>query len=153
MANWVLSVFSDRSQSTMLTLFKSMVRSRLEYSCPVWNPSLMSDIQKLESTQRAFTHNISGCRELGYWNRLKALNLMSFPSRRERYIIIHVFNVQKGIAPNDLSRKFYNHIRLGTRCCVPPLSKRAPSYAKSIYDTSFAVIGPKLWNILPRGVT
>ena len=69
MANWVLSVFADRSQGTMLTLYKAMVRSKLEYSCPVWNPSLMSDIKKLESTQRAFTRHISGCKGLSYWDR------------------------------------------------------------------------------------
>ena len=52
MSNWVLSVFSTRSESVMLTLFRSLVRSRLEYPCPVWNPSLLGDIKKLESTQR-----------------------------------------------------------------------------------------------------
>ena len=35
MANWVLSVFTDRSKDVLLTLYKSIVRSRLEYSCPV----------------------------------------------------------------------------------------------------------------------
>ena len=66
MANWVISVFTDRSKVVMLTLFKTMVRSRLEYSCPVWNPSLMADIKKLESSQRAFTRHISGCYGLSY---------------------------------------------------------------------------------------
>ena len=47
MADWVLSVFSDRSKDELLTLYKSIVRSRLEYSCPVWNPSSMQDINKL----------------------------------------------------------------------------------------------------------
>ena len=130
-----------------------MVRSRLEYSCPVWNPSLISDIQRLESPQRGFTRYIRGCKCLNYWERLKFLNLMSIQRRRERYIIIHVWKIIKGIAPNDLELKFYDHIRLGTRCCVPPIPKKAPSYAKSIFDNSFAVIGPRLWNILPRSVT
>ena len=58
MANWVISVFTDRSKAVML---KSMVRSRLEYSCLVWNPPLLSDNRKLESTQRAFTRHITGC--------------------------------------------------------------------------------------------
>ncbi len=44
MAAWVLSAFRDRSQTTMLTLYKSMVRSKLEYCCPVWNPAGIIDI-------------------------------------------------------------------------------------------------------------
>ena len=39
MAAWTLSAFRDRSQVVMLTLYKSMVRSKLEYCCPVWNPA------------------------------------------------------------------------------------------------------------------
>ena len=78
MANWVLSVFSDRSKDVLL--YKSIVRSRLKYSCPVWNPSSMQDIKKLESTQRAFTRYISGCQGLSYWDRLKKLGMMSLQS-------------------------------------------------------------------------
>ena len=49
MASWVLSAFCDRTPTVMLTLYKSMVRSRLEYCCPVWNPVKISDIQKIEN--------------------------------------------------------------------------------------------------------
>ena len=153
MANWVLSVFADRSENVMLTLFKSLVRSRLEYSCPVWNPSLTGDIKKLESTQRAFTRHISGCQGLSYWERLKKLRLMSLQRRRERYIIIHVWKTLQGLVPNDLDIVSYKHIRLGTRCRIPPMHKTASTLAKSIYDKSFAVMGPKLWNIIPQSIS
>ena len=36
MSNRVLSIFSDRSKDVLLTLYKSIARSRLEYFCPVW---------------------------------------------------------------------------------------------------------------------
>ena len=73
MASWVLSVFRDRTQFLMVTLFKSMVRSKLEYCCPLWNPSKISDIQAIESIQRQFTRRITSCKDLDYWERLKKL--------------------------------------------------------------------------------
>ena len=39
MFSCVLGVFWDRSKLTMLTLYKSMVRSKLEYCCPFWSPT------------------------------------------------------------------------------------------------------------------
>ena len=84
-AAWVLSVFHTRSPEIMLTLYKSMVRSLLEYCSPLWNPSKISDIQELESVQKAFTARIAGVQSTHYWDRLKELSLMSLQRRRERY--------------------------------------------------------------------
>ena len=83
-AAWVLSVFYTRSPTVMLTLYKSMVRSLLEFCSPLWNPVKITDIQELESVQKTFTSKIYGCKELNYWERLKKLSLMSLQRRRER---------------------------------------------------------------------
>ena len=152
MANWVLSVFSDRSKDVILTLYKSIVRSRLEYSCPVWNPSSMQGIKKLESTQRAFTRYISGCQGLSYWDRLKKLGLMSLQRRRERYVILHMWKIWQGAVPNYLDIQFYDHTRLGTRCKIPAIKRNSTTLSRSIYDPSFAVRGPKLWNAIPKNI-
>ena len=138
MANWVLSVLSDRSKDVLLTLYKSVVRNRLEYSCPVWHLNLIQDIQKLESTQRAFTRHISGCQNMSYWDRLKKLGLMSLQRRRERYVLLHMWKIWKGVVPNDLDIQFYDHVRLGTRCKIPVLVRNSTSLSRSIYDHSFA---------------
>ena len=75
----------------MLTLYKSMVRSLLEYCSPLWNSKNIGDIQILEGVQRTFTSRIGGCYELDYWERLQKLSLMSLQRRRERYIILHMW--------------------------------------------------------------
>ena len=74
MSAWVLSVFRDRSELTMMTLYKSMVRSRVEYCSPLWNPSKITDIQTLENIQRSFTSKIDGCQQFGH-ERLSGVDL------------------------------------------------------------------------------
>ena len=80
-AAWVLSVFRTRDRNVMLTLYKSLVRSHLEYCCPVWHPKKISDIEEVEEVQRVFTRKILGMESLNYWDRLKRLSLMSLQRR------------------------------------------------------------------------
>ena len=84
-----------------------MVRSKLEYCSPVWNPARIIDIQKLETVQRSFTRKVLGCSEITYWERLKKLGIMSLQRRRERYCIIHVWKILNEQAPNDVGFQFY----------------------------------------------
>ena len=60
-AAWVFSVFQTRSTVIMLTLYKSMVRSLLEYCCPLWHPSKICDIQELKKGTESFHRK-------DYWN-------------------------------------------------------------------------------------
>ena len=150
MMSWCLSVFKDRSKTTMLTLFKAMIRSRTEYCCPLWNPTKICDIQTLESIQRTFTSRISGYSEYDYWTRLRFLNLYSLQRRRERYLLFHMFKILNDITPNDLQIQFKHSERRGTLAVVPPLVRNASAKHQSNYDASFSVMGPKLWNILPK---
>ena len=47
-AAWVLSAFKTRNMLTMMTLYKSLVRSHLEYCCPLWNSCKTSETQEIE---------------------------------------------------------------------------------------------------------
>lgn len=148
-ASWVLGAFKTRDRTTMLTLYKSLVRCHLEYCCPLWNPQHKSDIQVLESVQRTFTSRISGVQHLDYWGRLKALKIMSLQRRRERYIIIHVWKILRGMSPNDLAFEFSETFRHGTKASVPSLQKSSSVRNQSLYDASFRVMGARLWNVVP----
>jgi retron-type reverse transcriptase len=149
MASWTLGVFRDRSKVVMLQLYKSLIRSKLEYCCPLWNPSLVQDIQTIEDVQRYFTNRISGMSDLSYWERLSALKLQSLQRRRERYIIIHTWKTIVGYVPNDLNMQFVVNKRYGLQVAVPALNKTASAKAKTCYDRSFHTKAAQLWNLLP----
>ncbi|XP_068240007.1 uncharacterized protein [Palaemon carinicauda] len=134
-AGWVLSVF-------LLTLYKSMVRSLLEYCCPLWNPQSVSDIEELEGVQRTFTARFAGAQHLNCWEKLKKLSIMSLQRRRERYILLHMWKILHGSVSNDLNIKFMSTPRTGFKAVVPPLPGGVAAYNQSLYDKSFAVIGP-----------
>ena len=149
MASWCLSVFRNRDRNIMIPLYKSLVRSRLEYLCPLWNPCKITDIQTLESVQRNFTSKIYGYSDYDYWSRLKLLNLHSLQRRRERYIIIQIFKILHNSVPNNINVQFTTSERKGVQATVPPFPKNASAKNITLYENSFAVKGPKLWNLLP----
>lgn len=152
MASWVMSVFRDRSQFLMLTLYKALVRSKLEYCCPVWNPTKTGDIEAIESIQRNFTRRISSCKDLDYWQRLKKLKILSLQRRRERYTIIHVWKIANGLAPNDIKMEFKTHQRLGVKAVIPELNTKAQKSISTHYDNSFGVKAARIWNLIPREI-
>ena len=75
MASWVLSLFKNRGRAHMLVMYKSFVRSHLEFSCPLWNPHHIRDITQIEGVQRSFNSKIHGYQHLNYWARLSSLKL------------------------------------------------------------------------------
>ena len=152
LASWILGAFRDRSSLTMTVLFKSLVRSKLEYCCPLWDPSKITDIQTIENVQKQFTRKICGLGDLDYWERLKRLKILSLQRRRERYTIILVWKVLNGKAPNSIGMKFYSSARLGIRASVPPYNYKAQRSISTAYDNSFGVKANRLWNILPKRV-
>ena len=63
----------------MLTLFKSLVISRLDYASQLLPPHKISQITQIEKVQRSFTKHITGMRDLSYHERLQALRLARAP--------------------------------------------------------------------------
>ena len=125
----------------------------IEYCCPLWNPHKITDIKRLEGVQRTVTSKISEVKHLSYWERLQALKLMSLQRRRERYIILQIWKILNNCSPNDVAIEFCQQSRLGIKAKLPPLRKTSKMHHQSMYDNSFAVLGPKLWNAIPGDLT
>ena len=77
----------------MLTIWKSFVQSKLDYTSQLWSPSDQASISELESVARHFTARVDGMAGLDYWERLNSRHLYSQKRRRERYQIIFLWKV------------------------------------------------------------
>ena len=150
--SWMFSVFKSRDRTVMTTLYKSLIRSLLEYCCPLWNPCKVTEIQLIEGVQRTFTSRVGGLQHLNYWERLKELKITSLQRRRERYTILMMWKILHKVVPNCCDIKFKETPRHGAVAIIPSLSKTSSLRNQSLYDGSFAVQGPKLWNMVPTEV-
>ena len=150
-ASWVLSVFQSRDVKPMLTLFKSLIRSIIEYCSVLWSPFRVHLISKLESVQRRFTSKISSVSHLDYWQRLNRLNLMSLQRRRERFQIMYMWKLLHGKVPNDCEITWCYSDRRGMNACIPSLPSTVAK-VNTAYDSFFKVRACKLWNCVPKDV-
>jgi hypothetical protein len=103
MAGWVLRMFKTRERQVMLTLYKQLVLSQLEYCCPVWAPTNAASIMAIEAVQRAYTrriHGMSGKERPNYWKQLKAITLYSLERRRESYTVLNMWKIIRGLVLN-----------------------------------------------------
>lgn len=146
---WVLNVFYSRDNLVMLTLFNSLVRSRLEYCCQLWNPFKVKHIDAIEQIQRKFTRRIRNMKDHDYWTRLKLLNIMSLQRRREKLIILLVWKIKNCLVPNDINLEFKPTLRGSDfEAVVKPMVKTKGKFQTS-YENSFIIKSAKIWNKLP----
>ena len=152
MSAWVLRAFKTRDERTMTILYKSLVRSKLEYCCPLWDSPKISDIQSVEAIQRKFTKRIKGMADVNYWDRLKKLKITSLQRRRERYSIIMIWKMANGKAPNNIGIRFYNNSRLGKKAEIPTCPTTTQKSVATKFHNSFTCRATRLWNTLPSEV-
>ena len=56
----------NKSEDEMLIMYKTLIRSILDYCIPVWKPHYKKDITQLEKIQKRFTKMVKGCKRLTY---------------------------------------------------------------------------------------
>jgi hypothetical protein len=88
--------FVTRDESTILQLYKSIVRPKIEYCIQAWRPYLKKDIDLLEKIQHRATKMISSLKDHSYEERLQILGLTTLETRRLRGDLIEVFKIFKG---------------------------------------------------------
>ena len=140
--------------TTLRTLYCSIVRPLLEYSCETWNPYTQCNINRIESIQRRATKFILKTNE-DYDFRLKQLDLQSLYDRRFIRDVTFLFNLMKGHYNIDFSDKLlfcrernvdYN-LRINDSLDLANMYSRTNSFKYSYF---IRIINE--WNSLPDDV-
>jgi len=85
--------FRHFDTDSFLKLYKTLVRSQLEYAQSVWQPYKKKDINHLETIQRRATKILPHLSQLPYSERLRQLKLPSLVYRRKRGDMIETFKI------------------------------------------------------------
>ena len=87
MMNWNSRLkrnFRNIGRNTFWLLYKSMVRSKLEYAQNVWSPYKMKYIERIEKVQRWATKLLPNMSKMSYEQRLRKIGLPTLTYRRVR---------------------------------------------------------------------
>ena len=139
----------SKEESSMLILYKTLVRPILEYCIPVWCPYRKNDIMKIEKIQKRFTKIIEGCKGLSYEERLEKLKLTTLEERRHRADLIQVFKIINDKAKTYPEDFFTFSERMGRINSMKMYKKRVNSDLGK-YSFIFRVVDP--WNALPNEI-
>ena len=153
--NWVLRTFKTRDPLPMITLWRSLILSRIDYCSQLLSAINNSELQKLEGLQRTFTSRITCLKDFNYWDRLKSLELFSIERRFERYLIIYLWKISEGIVPNPTPNCPLNlsesTSRTGRKFYISTLPQTS-RYYQTQYHNSPIPKAKRLFNRLPKPI-
>jgi len=136
--------------SSFVLLYKSMVRSHLDYCSSVWVPYKKGDIELLEKVQKRATKLIPTIKTMAYSERLKACKLPTLHYRHIRGDMIEMFKILSGkydIAVAPRINREYNSITRGNDLRLQKL--RTKYDLRKYFFTNRAL---DVWNSLPNHV-
>ena len=146
--------FRHLNAETFLPMYKSMVRSQLDYASSIWAPYQKKLVDKIEQVQKRATKQIPGLGNLSYPDRLKKLKLPTLSYRRVRGDMIELYKITKEIydpaVTSCIKLAKDTNIRHSTRTNEVKIIQQRPKL--EIRRNFFAVRASKIWNKLPDNV-
>ena len=149
-AGMLLRSIEFKTPYILVPLFKSLVRSIIEYANPVWCPYKRKHIDLLEKIQRSFTKRVNGMYNLEYCQRLERLGLPSIEFRRFRGDLIETYKILHEIYDPVTTRELLSLNKFHTRGHNFKLNKNSPNL--NTYKFFFVNRIVNLWNQLPYHV-
>ena len=99
--------FTYFNKTSLLLLYKALVRPILEYANEIWYPHLIRQSKAIEIIQRRATKLLHQLKWCSYEVRMHYLGLPSLKYRRRRGDMITVYKILNGLSKLDWRDFFY----------------------------------------------
>ena len=142
--------FQSLDSSNFIPLYKSLVRSHLEYGNTVWRPYKREDIIRLEKVQRRATKCVTGIEHLEYVDRLKILKLPTLEFRRDRGDMLQTYKILHNI--DNTNKNIFFNLANNSRTRGHSLKLLKPNTRLEIRKNSFGVRINNNWNSLTEEI-
>ena len=139
---------THKSKDIILPLYKSLIRSVLEYGSPVWNPYLRKHVNLIEGVQRRITRCVIGTKGMTYEERLSFLKIPSLEFRRMRGCLIEVYKILHGLYDTNTTGSLFQLSQLTTRGHNFKLTKHVTN--TRLFSNFFTNSTVNSWNNLTR---
>lgn len=146
----ITHTFEYKDESTIITLYKALVRPHLEFANQVWAPYLKKHVNSIENVQRRMTRLLPGMKDLSYPERLRKVKLPTLGYRRLRGDMIELYKIVKGIYDPDITEGLLSFAESSTRGHQYKLIKFRPRLDLRKNSFFFRVVDH--WNNLPQSV-
>ena len=131
-------------------LYKSLIRSHLEYGNQVWFPQRKKERRTVENVQRRATRLVPSIRAMSYEERLRALKLPTLEYRRKRGAMIEVFKILTNRYEPETTDGLFTLNTRPSRGIHEKLNER--KFKTELRRNSFTVRAAKDWNSLTNYV-
>ncbi|KAK3099864.1 hypothetical protein FSP39_010887 [Pinctada imbricata] len=139
---------------TFVPLYKTLVRTHLDFASSVWAPYKQKHIEQIEAVQRRATKQLPGMKELSYPERLRKLKLPTLSYRRIRGDMIEVFKILTGKYDKDASHclKLWKDMAVRSSERGHNMKLYLQRAKSQIRRNTFAIRTVQTWNGLPDSV-
>ena len=146
--------FNCLDRKTFTCLYKSMVRTHLDYASSVWSPQKIKHIEMIENVQRRCTRQLPYLKDLSYPERLKKLKLPTLAYRRIRGDMIETYKIIKGVYDNQSTSilKSWSDVAQRDRGRGHNMRLYLQRSLKPVRQNAFGIRIVKIWNSLPEQV-
>ena len=149
---WIGRAFRTNNISFKKFMWQNYISGLLDYNSQLWSPVSSVKVSSLEQLLRTYTFNTKGLEGDNYWERLRKIGLSSIQRRFQRYKIIYIWKIVKGLTHNfGISWNYHPHWGLLIDIKKPRFND-LNAKSVSVWRQSLAVDGALLYNHMPSTI-